>query len=72
MLNALFIEGKRNMYGIDKYSTTLTVGELIQILSEYDEDTPVYLRNDGGYTYGSITGRDINTAEDLGIEAEEN
>lgn len=71
MLNALFIEGKRNMYGIDKYSTTLTVGELIEILSGYDDDTPVYLRNDNGYTYGSLTERDINTAEDLGIDAED-
>lgn len=72
MLDALFIEGKRNGYGIDQCGKTLTVGELIEILAEYDEDTPVYLRNDGGYTYGSITDRDINTAEDLGIEAEEN
>lgn len=70
-MNALFIEGKRNMYGIDKYSTTLTVGELIEILSGYDDDTPVYLRNDGGYTYGSLTERDINTAEELGYEEEE-
>lgn len=70
-MNALFIEGKRNMYGIDKYSTTLTVGELIEILSNYDEDTPVYLRNDNGYTYGSLTERDFNTAEDLGIEVEQ-
>ena len=70
-MNALFIEGKRTMYGIDKYSTTLTVGELIRILSDYDEDTPVYLRNDNGYTYGDITERDINTAEELGIEVED-
>lgn len=70
-MNALFIEGKRNMYGIDKYSTSLTVGELIEILSGYDDDTPVYLRNDNGYTYGDITERDINTAEELGIEVDE-
>lgn len=70
-MNALFIEGKRTMYVIDKYCTTLTVGELIRVLSGYDEDTPVYLRNDNGYTYGEITERDINTAEELGIEVED-
>lgn len=29
-------------------------GELIDILSQYDEDQPVYIRNDNGYTYGSV------------------
>lgn len=71
MLNALFIEGVRNMYGIDQYSKTLTVGEMIEILSQYDEDTPVFIRNDNGYTYGSLTQRDFNTAEDLGMEEAE-
>ena len=70
-MNALFIEGKRNGYGIDQCGKTLTVGELIDLLSDYDEDTPVYLRNDNGYTYGSITERDINTADDLGMEGED-
>jgi hypothetical protein len=71
MMDALFIEGKRNGYGIDQCGRTLTVGELIEVLSRYDEDTPVYLRNDNGYTYGSLTERDINTAEDLGIDEDE-
>lgn len=64
-MKALFIEGKRNGYGIDQCGRTLTVGELIELLSEFDEDRPVYLRNDNGYTYGSITERDINTAEEI-------
>ena len=28
---------------------------LISILEEFDESTPVYFRNDNGYTYGGIT-----------------
>lgn len=59
----LFIEGKRNGYGIDQCGETLTVGELIELLQDYDEDTPIYLRNDSGYTYGSITERDIEQTE---------
>lgn len=39
---------------------------LIEILQEYDEDSPVYLRNDNGYTYGSITRGDIYTNDELG------
>jgi len=33
----------------------MTAGELINFLAQYDEDTPVYLSFDNGYTYGGIT-----------------
>lgn len=45
----------REGYGIDQIHRTMTVGELISFLSDYDEDTPVYLSFDNGYTYGGIT-----------------
>lgn len=64
-MEELFINGKRNGYGTDQCGKTLTVGELIEILQEYDEDSPVYLRNDNGYTYGSITRGDIYTNDGL-------
>ena len=32
----------------------MTVGELIEFLSDYDEDTLFVLSHDRGYTYGSI------------------
>lgn len=70
-MKPLFIEGKRNGYGPDQCGRTLTVGELIEILSEFDEDRPVFLRNDNGYTYGSIREEDINTAEDIDGEEDE-
>lgn len=68
-MDVLFIEGKRNGYSVDQCGRTLTVGELIELLSEYDESTPVYLRNDNGYTYGSITEYDISNED---IEEEDN
>ena len=40
----------REGYGIDQIRRTMTAGELIN-----DEDTPVYLSFDNGYTYGGIT-----------------
>lgn len=51
----LMIEGRREGYGPDQLRTTMTVGELMDYLSQFDEDTPVILNNDNGYTYGSIT-----------------
>lgn len=64
-MKELFISGKRNGYGTDQCGKTLTVGELIEILQEYDENSPVYLRNDNGYTYGSITRGNIYTNDEL-------
>ncbi len=65
---ALFINGKRNGYNTKQCGETLTVRELIEELSYYDNDTPVYLRNDNGYTYGSITICDIYSTDDLETE----
>ena len=51
----LLIEGRREGYSLNQIRETMTVGELIAFLSEYDEDTLVYLQNDNHYTYGGIT-----------------
>lgn len=53
-MNVLFIDGRRNGYAPDQCGRTMTVGELIDYLSQFDEESPVYLKNDGGYTYGNI------------------
>ena len=50
----VFIEGRRDGYTPGQCYSTMTVGELIEHLREFDEDCPVYLNNDNGYTYGSI------------------
>jgi len=39
----------------EEWKTALTVGELIEVLSQYDKDRKVFFSNDDGYTYGSIT-----------------
>ena len=59
-MKPLFIATHRNGYAIDQCGETLTVGELINILGNYDEDIPVYFINDGGYTYGNISEDDIS------------
>ena len=55
----------REGYGIDQINRTMTAGELINFLAQYDEDTPIYLSFDNGYTYGNITERTIIPSEDL-------
>jgi hypothetical protein len=62
----LFINANNNGYEPSQCGRTLTVGELIELLSDFDEDRPVYLRFDDGFSYGSIGEYDFNTAEDLG------
>lgn len=59
-IEKLFIRGKRNGYAPDQCGETLTVGELIAILEKYDHDLPVFLVNDNGYSYGSITEDDVD------------
>lgn len=59
MEKRIFIEGKRNGYSPEQCGDTLTVAELIEILEGFDEDSKVYIDNDNGYTFGSITEMDI-------------
>lgn len=67
MAERLYIEGRRDAYEPEDIAETITVGELIELLREYDEDTPIYLKNDEGYTYGRITAGSI----ELEIKAED-
>lgn len=64
----LVIDAQREGYGTDQIRQTMTVGELIEALEQYDYDTPVYLGHDqqsyGWYTYGGITERRFNEIED--------
>lgn len=63
-MERLFIEGRRNGYTPNQCGTTMTVGELIELLQDYDEDMPVYINNDEGYTYGNITWSSFEVNDD--------
>lgn len=65
----LFIEGRRNGYSPEQCGHTMTVGELIAYLEEFDEAAPIYISNDKGYTYGSITENSFE--EDWGEDEED-
>lgn len=68
----LFIQGRRDGYSPDQCGKTMTVGELIALLEDYDEDTKVYLSNDNGYTYGRISRNSFEEVEDNGEDEDEN
>jgi hypothetical protein len=57
------INGKRNGYSPKQAGKTLTVQELIEILEGFDPDEKIYIKNDNGYTFGSITQWDIDEEE---------
>lgn len=67
----VFINANRNGYAPDQVRHTMTVAELIAILEELPGDAPVYLKHDGGYTYGGITVADIEDDWDPGEDEEE-
>lgn len=59
MCKCVFINTSREGYEPRQCPATLSVGELRSILAMSDDDMPVYLRNDKGYTFGSIGECDI-------------
>lgn len=56
----IIINAVRDSYSPEECSNTLTVGELIDELSNFDTDEKVVLSFDNGYTYGSITSERID------------
>ena len=70
MKEIVYISANREGYGIDQVRHTMTVGELIAYLEQFDEDAQVYLRHDGGYTYGGITWTDFEENYEDGSEDE--
>lgn len=52
MAEKIFLNAEREGYAPDQIHRTMTVGELIEFLENFDEDSEVYLSHDSGYTYG--------------------
>lgn len=55
---ALVFGAERSHYSIDQQEasgTTMTVGELIGILQDYNEEDLIILSHDRGYTYGTLS-----------------
>ena len=52
----VYIDSRRDGYSPSQCHDT--------ILSQYDEDQPVYIRNDNGYTYGSVQMDSVTEGEE--------
>lgn len=66
MKSVLYIKAEREGYSISQIRKTMTVSDLISYLEQFDEDAPVYLKHDGGYTYGSINWESFEDNEEDG------
>lgn len=60
----LVINAKPTAYSLNQISQTMTVGEILDYLQDYDSDTPVYLSFDSGYSYGNLTDYAIEERDD--------
>ena len=61
----LIINAKRNGYAPDQCGNTMTVGEMMRYLEDFEPDEKIYLSHDKGYTYGSISQWDFEEREDM-------
>ena len=59
----------RDGYAPDQCGKTLTVQQLIDLLSGFEPEAKIYLSNDNGYTYGAI--RDYSFDEKYEDDADE-
>lgn len=48
------LSATRKAYSLDQVEGTMTVGELIAFLEGYDQNLPVCISNDNGYSYGAV------------------
>ena len=55
----VIMETHRRGYSTDQITDTISVRELINILSQFDEDAKIYTSHDNGYTFGGIHEEDF-------------
>lgn len=58
---AVIMNTLRNGYAPNQCGRTMTVGELIEMLHQFDPEEKVYTGHDNRYTYGSIREYDFET-----------
>ena len=66
----VILEARREGY-TPKQCGTMTIGELIDYLENFDESELIYLSHDNGYTYGGIRRNRFYQKEEEREEEEE-
>lgn len=64
----LLINTTRDSYSLERCGRTMTVGELMCVLAQCDENAPVYFKHDGGYTCGALTEEQLEREWEEGEE----
>ena len=59
MGKTLIINVEREGYALSQVRSTMTVGDLIEFLSNFDEDRLVYIGHDNHYTFSGIHEEDV-------------
>ena len=60
----LIIEVHRTGYATSQIDETMTVGDLIETLEQFEPDALVYTSHDNGYTFGGISESDFDEIEE--------
>lgn len=60
----VIIEVHRAGYATDQIRETMTVGNLIEMLEQFEPDALVYTSHDNGYTFGGINDWDFDEIEE--------
>ena len=55
----VIISTRKDGYSLRQIRNTMNVGELKALLEEFNDDSPIYLSFDDGYTYGGLSRHDI-------------
>ena len=55
-MDKLIISTSKDAYSTRDVYGTMTVGDLKAFLEDLEDDTPIYLSCDNGYTYGALKG----------------
>lgn len=63
MKEVLILNTIRGGYSPGQCGGTLTVGELIRELEDFDPDLEIYTGHDNQYTYGAIQAFDLDIVE---------
>ena len=69
--NIIIIDTSRDGYSVSQVIHTMTVGELLSLLEDFDTDTKIYLSFDNGYTYGGINECDFTETDEETEEEED-
>lgn len=63
LTKGIIFEAIREGYAPDQVVWPTTVGELMEILADYDEDTAIIISHDNGYTFGSLRNCEVDENE---------